>query len=74
MKKHYILYCILLAGFTLGIYRGQLALWKDCQAEPLKIFPVYVDTLPPADQKRLESGISIESIQQLTQRLEDYLS
>lgn len=74
MKMQHILYCILIAGFTLGIYRGQLALWKSGEPEPVEVFPLSADSLPEEDQKLLEEGIPIGDIRELTERLEDFLS
>ena len=73
-KKHILYYYIIALGFTLGIYRGNLALWKDGHASPVSIFPLSVDALPEADRKLLESGIRAENISELTACLEDYLS
>ena len=74
MRKKHILYYIVALGFTLGIHRGQLALWKDGQSSPVSIFPLSTDTLPDADRKLLETGIRAENISELTACLEDYLS
>ena len=74
MKLQHILCCILIAGFTLGIYRGQLALWKNSRPEPVEIFPLSADSLPEADRKLLEMGIPIHNAGELAERLEDYLS
>ena len=71
---HTLLYTIALLGFTLGIHQGQLALWKDGQAEPLKTYPLFTATLPQQDQQLLAEGIRAESLSDLTARLEDYLS
>ena len=74
MRKPHILYYIIALGFTLGIYRGQLALWKDGQEAPIRVFPIGADTLPEADRMLLQSGIRAENLSELTARLEDYLS
>ena len=74
MRKTHIIYCILAAGFTLGIYQGRLALWKDGNQIPAEIYPLRVATLPDADIQRLERGIHAESTAEITALLEDYLS
>lgn len=74
MKLSHVLYCIFAFGFTLGVYQGKLALWKDEGKIPVEIFPFSVSALPEADQKLLEAGIPIDDIRQLTARLEDYFS
>ena len=73
MKKRQCLYLTLLLGFLLGISDGYITLWKDGEAQP-RIFPYRAETLPEADQKRLEEGIRIEDGTKLAQLLEDYLS
>ena len=74
MRKTHMIYCILAAGFTLGIYQGRLALWKDGSQTPAKIYPLRVVTLPDADIQRLEDGIHAENPGEITALLEDYLS
>ena len=74
MKKQKILTNIVLLGFILGIHEGQVALWKDNQKKPMKVFPYQASMLPEADQKRLEKGIHVESLSELYKLVEDYLS
>lgn len=74
MRSPHILYYIAALGYTLGIHQGQLAIWKDGQAEPVKSFPFSVAALPLEDQQLLAEGIRIENLNELTARLEDYLS
>ena len=74
MKTKHIACHIALAGMFLGIYRGQLALWKEHAATPEEIYPCRICTLPEADRLLLEDGIPIRSRQELTARLEDLLS
>ena len=71
---HLYLYCILALGFTLGIYRGRVALWKDTCPEPVAVLPLHAVHLPQKDQALLQQGIHAETIAELTARLEDYLS
>lgn len=61
------------AGFLLGIKDGYIALWKDPDPQPYRIFQIRADTLPPADQLLLQRGIRADSPQQLWMLLEDYL-
>lgn len=74
MNKRKYMCLVLLISFLLGSYNGYIALWKGSDPEPIKVFPYKVSSLPPADRSRLECGISIDSIQDLEQMLEDYLS
>ena len=67
--------CPLLAAmFLLGSHKGYLALWKDEGPDPFQIFPVKVDSLPEADQKKLSDGIPARSELELSSLLEDFLS
>lgn len=74
MRKQTVLANILLIGFILGIHEGRIALWKDDQAKPMKVFPYQASILPEEDQKRLEQGIHVDSLRELYKLVEDYLS
>ncbi len=74
MKKLSYLYCIILLGFMLGIHEGKIALWKDDDPKPIKIFPYSSQLLPVADRRALEEGIRFESTEDLKRLLTDYLS
>ncbi len=73
MRIHHIINYLLALGFLVGVKDGKVALWKDGEPQP-RVFPYRVETLPEADQKRLEEGIRIEDGSKLAQLLEDYLS
>ena len=70
VQQYIALFCL----FLLGSYKGYIALWNDKNKDPVKVFPYSVQSLPPADQKRLNKGIEISSVEQLYKLLEDYLS
>jgi len=72
--RHAYVYLTLVFAFLLGSHEGFLALWTDGDKEPAEVFPYSVASLPPADQQRLEQGISISSRQELLAILEDFLS
>ena len=74
MSKRAILTNILLLGFLLGIHEGKVAVWKDNQKKPAKVFPYAVSQLPEADQKRLEQGVHVDSLGELYALIQDYLS
>ena len=74
MFKRAHLYFSLIFLFILGCKDGFIALWKDSDPEPVRVFPYSVQSLPPADQKALEKGIPIEDAEDLKHLLEDYLS
>lgn len=75
MKKQHASAAIgaLLMGFLLGIHDGRLALWADPDPEPVRVFSLLADALPPADRLLLQRGIRLESEQELYAALEDYL-
>ena len=74
MFKRVIATNLLLFGFILGIHEGKIALWKDNQSKPMKVFPYQASILPEADQQRLEKGIHVDSLSELYKLVEDYLS
>lgn len=74
MRRLHNIYCILCLGYLLGVFRGQIALWKEPDPTPIRVFPYSVSMLPKEDQRTLEKGIRADSIIELTRRLEDYLS
>lgn len=74
MKKKRIPFFILLLGYTLGAWKGYVALWKDHSPTPVQIFPYSIASLPPADQQALTRGIEAESEAALQRLLEDHLS
>lgn len=74
MKRQRMLSTLIILGFLLGVYEGKVALWKDNQKQPMRVFPYSVSMLPKKDQDRLKNGIRVNTLQQLQQMLEDYLS
>lgn len=74
MSKRGVIANILLLGFLLGIYEGKVALWKDNQKKPIKVFPYQASLLPEADQERLRQGVHVNSISELYKLIEDYFS
>lgn len=75
-KKHLsnLLCCAMMAVYLLGIHDGKIALWNGDDPEPVKVFPYSASMLPKEARKQLESGIPIESMEQLRQLAEAYLS
>ncbi len=74
MSKRTILANILLIGFILGIHEGRVALWKDNQKDPIKVFPYQASMFPEEDQKRLEAGVHVDSLNELYKLIQDYFS
>ena len=74
MKTRKLLCNLLVFGFLLGIYEGKVALWRENETKPMKVFPYLASMLPKEDQKKLSKGIKIDNFSQLHKLLEDYLS
>lgn len=72
--RYLSIYLTLFFAFLLGSHEGFVALWTQPGGEPAYVFPYSVSSLPTEDQKRLETGIPIESEETLIRLLEDYLS
>ncbi len=73
MRFRVLLPALLLAGY-LGIYQGQLALFRDGDPLPKEVFPYAVYLYPPAQQQMLREGIPFSDEAQLHRLLENYLS
>ncbi len=77
MKRPHLCRClcsIVLFGFLLGIQDGRIALWKDGEKEPWRVFPYPVAALPAETQQALRNGIPIDSTEDLDRLLENLLS
>ena len=74
MKQIRYTYLALILTILLGSHKGFLALWRQGEDAPLRIYPLRIDTLPPADQELLEAGIEVESEGHLARLLEDFWS
>lgn len=74
-RKSAIAICpLLLLGFLLGIHNGRVAIWKDGETAPWRIFPYPVAVLPTDTQTQLRQGIRIETMDDLDHFLENLLS
>lgn len=73
MRRMY-LYLSLFWVFLLGSHDGFLALWIPPAEEPAAVFPCRVSSLPPADARLLEKGISVDTREELMGLLEDFIS
>ncbi len=65
---------IALLGFLLGVKDGRIALWKDEETDPWRLFPYPVSALPAETQQALRNGIRIDSMEDLDRLLENLLS
>ena len=72
MRKRRIAAQILLLGFILGVHEGKVALWKENNPKPIKVFPYQASQLPQEDQDRLAQGVHVDSIGQLRKLIQDY--
>ena len=68
------LFLLAVLTMILGSWKGYVALFEKNASEPTQIFPCPVRSLPEADQSALEEGIYIGTSDELSRRLEDYLS
>ena len=73
MKRYHHLSILFLFGFLLGVHQGKVALWKDDDPKPVRVFPYSAQLLPPADRQALEEGIRFESEEDLMRLIKDYL-
>lgn len=74
MKIQKFLSHLLIFGFLLGIYEGKIAIWSDHKKEPLRVFPYSASQLPKHDRERLQAGIRFNTLNELKEFVEDYLS
>ena len=75
MKHHYrsLAAAILLAGFLLGIRNGQVAIWKDDDPQPIRIFPWSAAILPAQIRKALEKGIYVDETSDIGLLIQDMI-
>ena len=66
--------CAMLLSFLLGVHEGRLAMWKDEDPTPCKVFPCPVIVLPRPVQAQLQAGIRLETIEDVNRLLENFLS
>jgi hypothetical protein len=64
----------LLLGFLIGSYNGRLAVWKTDDPEPYRVYPCPVYLLPKRERAALMRGIRIDSMEDVADFLENFLS
>ena len=64
----------LLLGFLVGSYKGKLAVWKGDDPVPYRVYPCPVYLLPKQEREALEKGIRIDTMEDLGNFLENFLS
>ncbi len=62
------------SGYLLGEYNGRVSVLSPGTREPEMIFDIFVRTLPDPDQQLLRQGIEVETYEELTRLIEDYIS
>lgn len=63
-----------LLSILIGVHNGKIALWRDGDPEPFKVFPYRASMLPDEQEQALKKGIRVESMEELERLLEAYLS
>ena len=65
---------VLLLGFLIGTYNGRIAVWKGDDPEPYRVYPCPVYLLPKAEREALRRGIRIDTMEDVSDFLENFLS
>ena len=65
---------ITLTGFLVGTYNGRLAVWKDDDPQPYRVYPCPVYLFPKAEREALRKGIRINDMNDLSNFLENFMS
>ena len=60
--------------YTLRDYNGLLAVYTGDNPEPIQIFEIFTDSLPPQDSARIRAGIGARDEKELQALIEDYTS
>ena len=76
MKKKMLCRCIgiLMAGFLLGTSNGRLAVWKDDDPKPFRVYPCPIRLLPKKERNALSRGIRIDSMEDVSWFFENFMS
>ncbi|MBQ4616839.1 MAG: hypothetical protein IJB27_00500 [Clostridia bacterium] len=59
---------------TIGVFEGQVAVFRPDGDTPERVLDTCVLTLPPEEQALLRAGIAVADANELAVRLEDYTS
>ena len=65
---------LILLGFLVGSYNGRIAVWKDDDPEPFRIYPCPVYLLPKKERDMLGRGIRIDDMNDVQNFLENFMS
>ena len=61
-------------GYYIVDYNGRVSVIRAGEEVPEMIFDIFTRTLPEMDQRQLQEGVYVESYEELTRRVEDYIS
>ena len=61
-------------GYYIVDYNGRVSVIRAGEEVPEMIFDIFTRTLPEVDQRQLEEGVYVGSYEELTRRVEDYIS
>ena len=62
------------AGYYIRDWNGRVSIIRDGEETPEMIFDIYTRLLPEYDQQQLKEGLYVESYEELTAMIEDYIS
>lgn len=60
--------------YTIKEYDGRIAVFKNTDKAPQKVYDSYISVLPEADRERLRKGILTDNTAELQKIIEDYTS
>ncbi len=60
------------SGFVIGSWEGRLAVFVSGEVQPMRVYEVYIASLPLAEQARLKEGVAVPDHPTLAALIEDY--
>ena len=63
---------LLVLGFLLGVHNGQIGVWKNQDPQPMRTIPCPIWVLSPKQRQMLQSGILIDSMDDLENLLTQF--
>ena len=61
-------------GYYIKDWNGRVAILREGEETPEMIFDIYTRLLPEYDQEQLKEGLYVQSYEELTGMIEDYIS
>lgn len=65
---------LVVLGFLVGSYNGRIAVWKDDDPEPFRVYPCPIYLLPHKEREALKRGIRIEDMDDVGRFIENFMS